>query len=219
MRIHFFGHAACAITASSGASLLIDPYLPGAFDGRFKYPRIVGDFVATTCTHDHIDHNATHLIDAPRIDAGEVGPFAISRFALSHDEFGGTKRGGSSDSLIVRVDGMSVVHLGDCGQSPEGHTPLHHCDVLLVPVGGYFTIGAFQAVEWWKRLQPRVCIPIHYRTPQCDLPIRGLETFLALVREYNRANASYIDVEVDSQLPRVVVLEPGPSQKTGGLAP
>lgn len=210
MRIHYFGHATCSLTAADGTCLLIDPYESGAFGGRFRYPPILGTFHAVTATHDHIDHHALHTVDAPYIHEGQTGPFEIKRFPLAHDEYDGKRRGGYTDALMIQVDNLCVVHLGDCGQSPEGLTPLRGCDVLFVPVGGFYTIGAFQAWEWVRRIQPRVAIPIHYKTPECDLPIRTLETFLALAREYNRAPESYIDVEVSAHLPRVVVIPHGP---------
>ena len=109
--------------------------------------------------------------------------------------------------LTIEVDGLRVMHLGDVGQAVPEDWPITSPDILFVPVGGFFTIGAFQANEWIRRTGARCAVPIHYRTPQCDLPIRGIETFLALAREYNRLSESYFNVEVGSVLPRVLVLD------------
>ncbi len=219
MRIDFFGHAACALTSNSGARLLIDPYEPGGFGGKISYPEIHGDFEAVVCTHDHLDHNAVHAVKPvapPRVEEGKVGPFLIERIRLDHDEYRGQRRGGTTDALMIHVDGLCILHLGDVGQAPNGQWPIAHCDVLLVPIGGFFTIGAFQAREWIRRSGARLTIPIHYHTASCDLKIRGLETFLALEREYKWSSESYILVTEEERSSRVVVIEPPRVKKTEG---
>ncbi len=219
MRIDFFGHAACALTSNSGARLLIDPYDPGGFGGKISYPEIHGEFEAVVCTHDHLDHNAVHAVrpvPPPRVEEGTVGPFSIERIRLDHDEYGGKRRGGQTDALMIQVDGLCILHLGDVGQAPDGQWPIANCDVLLVPIGGFFTIGAFQAREWIRRSGARLAIPIHYSTPSCDLKIRGLETFLALEREYKWSSESYILETEDTRSSRVVVIEPPRGKKTAG---
>ncbi|MEZ4461562.1 MAG: MBL fold metallo-hydrolase [bacterium] len=209
MRIRYHGHACVSLTASNGACLLVDPYQPGGFGGKMRYPPIVGEFVGAVCTHDHLDHSdlADVVPPPPLVHDGVVGPFSIERRAVAHDEYDGLRRGGFTDVLTIACDQWTLMHLGDVGQAVPHDWPITCPDILFVPVGGFFTIGAFQAIEWIRRTGARCAIPIHYRTPQCDLPIRGIETFLALVREYNRRSESYIDVEVDSVLPRVLVLD------------
>lgn len=220
MRITYYGHACCALTSASGASLLIDPYEPGGFSGVMRYREIRRNFIAGVATHDHLDHHGFEFVTPvpPIVIDGEVGPFVIRRLTLDHDEFGGRTRGGRSDALMIEVDEWVIVHLGDVGQSPPD-LPITSCDVALVPIGGNFTIGAFQAWEWICRLGPRCAVPVHYATRDCDLPIRGLETFLALAREYKWLPESYIDVEVDTDLPRVAVLNVDSEDKSDALAP
>jgi L-ascorbate metabolism protein UlaG (beta-lactamase superfamily) len=191
MRIDVLGHACVTLTAQSGQKLLIDPYQPGGFGGRMRYPpiEVSPDYVATT--HDHADHAA---IDAVPGDPEELsgardvsaGPFRIRRFEFDHDEYDGRRFGGSVDVLRIEADGRSVVHGADIGQSPPPSVdpPLRGSDLFMVPVGGLYTIGAGQAVEWCARLAPRRVMPIHFKTEQCDLPIDGPETFLHLVASH-----------------------------------
>jgi len=219
MRIDYYGHAACSLTSDSGARLLIDPFEPGGFGGKIAYPEIRGVFDAVVCTHDHLDHNAVHAVrptPPPRIEEGQAGPFFIERVRLDHDEYGGKRRGATTDGLIIKVDGLCIFHLGDVGQAPDGRWPITQCDVLLIPIGGFFTIGAFQAREWIRRSGARLVIPIHYHTESCDLEIHGLATFLALEREYKWVSGSYTLETGDTQFSRVVVIEPPQVKKTVG---
>lgn len=182
MELEFLGHA-CVALRSDGATLLVDPYAPGQFDGQMAYREIdvIADYVA--CTHAHIDHAAVWAVPGNPVvvDAGVAGPFRISRVGLAHDEYGGRRRGGRVDALRIEAGGVVVLHLSDVGESPRPAVVEAHrrVDVLLVPVGGMYTIGAAQAWEWVERIDPAVAIPIHYRTTACSLPIRDASVYQA----------------------------------------
>ena len=178
MNIHLLGHAAVALEDARG-TLIIDPFESGGFGGAMAYPPISMRADWVVCTHEHLDHCAVHTLPgAPeRVEQGCFGPFEIARVRAEHDEYGGRRRGGSVDLLEVRWGERRVVHLSDVGHSPrrEQVERLRGADVLLVPAGGFFTIGAAQAREWAQRLAPRWVIPVHYKTPSCQLRLRGVE--------------------------------------------
>lgn len=185
MEARFLGHAAVLLTSEDGTTLLIDPYNPGGFGGRMNYRPIPYRADAVVCSHDHLDHCAVnHLGNSPHLineDDEGYGPFEVIRHAAFHDEYGGRRRGGVVDVLEIRVDGLKLVHLADVGHSPSAALvePLRGADVLFVPVGGFFTIGAAQAHEWKRRLAPRRCVPVHYRTERCTLTLRPRQVFEA----------------------------------------
>ena len=78
------------------------------------------------------------------------------------------------------MDGIRVCHLGDLGHllSDEQIAELGRVDILLIPVGGYFTIDARVATQVCNQLKPRVIIPMHYRNDKCAFPITGVDDFL-----------------------------------------
>src|SRR5690554_399356 len=184
VELRFLGHAAMRLRAGDQTTLMIDPYNPGGYGGRMGYAPIPYKADAVVCSHAHADHAAVEdLPTTPLLIEGDAdfGPFSVRRHPAFHDEYGGRRRGGAVDILEIRVDGRRIVHLSDVGHSP---TPalieaLWAPDILCVPVGGNFTIGAAQAFEWWQRLAPVRCVPIHAKTARCRLELQGSEVFEA----------------------------------------
>lgn len=215
MKARFLGHAAVLLESEDGTSLLIDPYNPGGFGGKMAYRPIAYEADAVVCSHQHADHCALKpLRNSPHLINGDAsyGPFAVRRHRAFHDEYGGRRRGGAVDVLEIRVDGLRVVHLSDVGHSPPAGLveALKRPDWLFVPVGGFFTVGAAQAHEWWRRLAARHVVPVHYRTDRCGLTIRPRAHFEAYLHAGAHAEDSCVElrsrmVSFDSS---VVLLDP-----------
>jgi len=215
IHIRFLGHACLLLTAPDQTTLLIDPYNPGGFGGKMGYGPIpyLADFVV--CTHDHVDHCAINDLPTPHpqtIHDGPAGEFQIDRFQAAHDEYEGRRRGGMVDILRIKTGRLTMVHLSDVGHSPSGELldAIGPVDLLFVPVGGYFTIGAAQAREWCQRTGARLIFPIHYRTTRCTLPLLPLQTFtsqgFAVIMQQDSVIAINYDLLSFEQ--QVVVLEP-----------
>lgn len=214
VELRFLGHAAMRLRARDGTTLLIDPYNPGGFGGRMGYAPIPYRADAVVCSHGHADHAALgDLKNTPHLMQGDevFGPFAVRRHRACHDEYGGRRRGGAVDILEICVDGRRVVHLSDVGHSPtpELVEALRAPDMLCVPVGGNFTIGAAQAFEWWQRLGPRRCVPIHAKTPRCGLDLLPSTIFEAYFRADSLADSpagppagAHSFIELDSAMIR-----------------
>jgi L-ascorbate metabolism protein UlaG (beta-lactamase superfamily) len=215
MRIKFLGHATFLIT-TAGKKIVTDPYEPGGFGGAIGYGPLeeAADFV--TVSHNHADHNSVKTVPGnPRVisQAGEETHDGI-RFrslATHHDATRGAERG-QNIVWVIEAEGISVCHLGDLGHtlSPEDVLALGRINVLLVPVGGTFTIDANGAGEVVKRVRPNIAIPMHYLTPKCGFNLATVDTFLAGKSRIKRVEGSQIDLAADS-LPaptEIVVLEP-----------
>ncbi|QDG53773.1 MBL fold metallo-hydrolase [Persicimonas caeni] len=200
MEARFLGHAAVLLTSQDGTALLVDPYNPGGFGQKMGYGPIPYRADAVVCSHEHLDHcglsylpNQPHHIEGN----GEFGPFSVRRYRAFHDEYGGRRRGGAVDVLAIEADGMTLVHLSDVGHSPTDALvdALARPDVLFVPVGGFYTIGAAQAREWHRRLAPSVVIPLHYKTDRCGLPLRGRADFEAQVGGRGAEQGSCVELK------------------------
>jgi L-ascorbate metabolism protein UlaG (beta-lactamase superfamily) len=124
-----------------------------------------------------------------------VGAWKITGVDVAHDEEGGRSRG--KNTIIVLDDGdVRLVHLGDLGHAltPETVAAIGPVDVLMIPVGGYFTIDHTQAAEVVEAMSPSVVIPMHYKTPKVDFSISGPEPFLATQANVERPATSTIEI-------------------------
>ncbi|TWH52005.1 MBL fold metallo-hydrolase [Sporomusa sp. KB1] len=179
MKIKWFGHSCFLITADNGVSVLTDP-----FDGTvgYKVPEVAADIVTTS--HDHHDHNYTQAVQGDFLHVNKTGTFShkgieMVGVATFHDERNGAQRGKNTIYKFI-VDGIHICHCGDLGHmlTPEQMKEIGHVDTLLLPVGGFATIGPEQAVEVTKLLNPSLIIPMHFQTEVLNFPLAGVEDFL-----------------------------------------
>ncbi len=182
MTIKFLGHASFLITSKDRVRIITDPYEPGGFGGTFRYRPITDEADIVTVSHDHADHNYAQGVPGNPVvvtSSGEVKGIDFEVIESYHDDTQGAQRG-INRVVCFEVDGIKVCHLGDLGHllSAEQVTSVGHVDILLVPVGGTFTINPSQAAEVIAQLQPSVAIPMHFKRPEVDLPITPLGEFL-----------------------------------------
>ena len=184
MLITYHGHSEFYLEGANGFALLTDPY-----DAHVGYP--MGEYRcdAVTVSHGHGDHNFTRKASgAPAIidSAGEWHPapeVKVTAIPSVHDDANGAKRG---KNLIMKIEmeGLALVHLGDQGAPLTGGqiAALGRVDVLMIPVGGFYTIDAKTAFETVRALRPRVTIPMHYKTAvNAGWPISDEKEFLRLM--------------------------------------
>lgn len=183
MKIKFLGHAAFLIEAGNGVKIITDPYKSGCFDGGIKYQPITEEADIVTISHEHDDHNCTDIRGEPVFVRGaakkNVKGIEITGTDVFHDESGGSERG-KNTIFRMTVDGMSIVHLGDLGHplSDGDAKQIGAVDILFVPVGGYFTIDAKVAEDTVNKLNPRVVIPMHFKTEKCGFPIAAVDDYV-----------------------------------------
>jgi L-ascorbate metabolism protein UlaG (beta-lactamase superfamily) len=213
MKIKYLGHAAFLITSSDGTKVLIDPYEAGCFDGAVKYGKIDVQADVVACTHKHADHHG--LKDLPKgyelvEGAGDrtVKGIRIHGVATFHDGSKGSERGGNV-IFAFEIDGMNVVHLGDLGHPLDAAEVqrIGRVDVLLVPVGGFFTIDATVARDVIYGLDPKLVIPMHYKTESVDFPIEPVDGFLEGMAKVKRVDASEVEVTRLPETREIWVLE------------
>lgn len=159
VQITHHGHA-CFTLEAQGYRAVIDPYAWGMVPGQ---PDLKLEAEAVWCSHQHDDHNFTKAVKLVPTDA--PAPYTVTEYLTPHDDCGGAKRG-MNTVRIFDFGGLRVAHLGDigCFPSEELAQALKHIDCMLVPVGGYYTIGCQTASQIIRAAEPKVAIPMHYRT-------------------------------------------------------
>lgn len=188
MKLTWYGHS-CFHLESADGSLVFDPYEPGSVPG-LSLPSLKADRVL--CSHGHHDHCYAEGVTL----SGREFCGSISTVSCFHDDCGGRKRG---ENLITLVDaeGFRLVHLGDLGHmlSAAQLKSLGRVDILLVPVGGFYTIGPEAAAELVKLLSPAVTVPMHYRGKGFGYSeIENADKFLSLCENICYYNSSSIEL-------------------------
>jgi len=210
MKIKWLGHACFMITSDIGTRLITDPYQPNEV---LTYGEIKESADIVTVSHDHLDHsNVAAVGGSPEVVTGtaEVKGIEFKGIPCYHDDAGGRLRG-NNIIFCFQVDGIRVCHLGDLGHqlSDKQVAEIGTVDILLIPVGGYFTIDAKAASEVCNRLAPKVVIPMHYKTDKCDFPIAGVDEFLRGKGDVSRLGASEVEFK-QGELPattQIIVLK------------
>lgn len=210
MDIYWYGQA-CFKLKGKSASIVIDPYNPD-FVG-LKPPK---DLEADIClvSHDHKDHSEVSLVSGePKIfnGAGEYDAKGIAVVGVGtfHDNKKGAERGRNTVYNCL-IDGLNIVHLGDIGHvlSEEEVAEIGETDILLVPVGGVYTIEAKEAAEIISQLEPRIIIPMHYLLPGLKFGLDPLDKFLKEMGVEEAVPASKLSITKEKlpEEPQVIVL-------------
>ena len=173
---------------------------------------------AVTVSHAHGDHsevgkaeNYTALVDYAGTTVLAPG-VVVKGIESWHDDQQGALRG-PNRIYILEADGLRIAHLGDLGAWDDALAErLTGLDILLIPVGGYYTIDAQSAAALCHRVQPRMIIPMHYRTQaNADWPIAPVEDFLSAMDAQDAPRMPLLRVTAKdlSEQPRVAVLTEG----------
>ncbi len=214
MKIRYVGHSCFLLTTSKGVRILTDPYQHGAYDGDVRYRPITDTADVVLVSHSHPDHSyAAGVGGRPSVfkDAGSHFSKGINFLGVPmwHDASRGAQRG-SVVAFRFEADGIAVAHLGDLGHTPDGAAAakLRPIDILFMPVGGYFTIGAPEAQAVLDALSPRLVIPMHYKTAGVDFSIETVDPFLKGRKGVRRESVSEVTVEAGAVPVGVLVLTP-----------
>lgn len=189
MHIRYLGHSCFQITSAKGTSIITDPYTGVGYELPMN---LSAD--AVTTSHAHFDHNFTQAIQTEcvinTLGGHSVADIEILGLASWHDEKQGALRG---NNIIYKynVDGITICHLGDLGEdiSTELTERIGKADVLMVPVGGTYTINALQAKSLVEKVAPKIVIPMHFKGDGsldiCDLSVFLKEFPLSIIQKTN----------------------------------
>lgn len=212
MTISWYGQS-CFRIETRKAVLAIDPF---SKEIGLAPPRFAAELVLVT--HSHPDHaNTSAIAGGPRLIAGpgeyEAHGISVTGIPTFHDAERGRKRG-LNTAYRVEADGLAVVHLGDFGEASlreETAEAIGDVDVLLVPVGGTYTVGADAAARIVGQIEPKLVIPMHYRLPGLRVKLAAVEEFLKAAGATAAERLGKLAVkkkDLAEGQTRVVVLEP-----------
>lgn len=190
MQIKWLGHS-CFRVECQGYALVLDPFEPGSVPGCREVQEVADQVL---CSHEHHDHN--YRAGVTLRQDGPANPFIITALPSFHDDCGGEKRGPNIIHLL-EAEGLRAAHFGDVGAmpSPEVLEKLQNLDAVMLPVGGHFTVGPKEAKEIVDAIQPRVVIPMHYRSDAFGFDVLGpVEDFLELDSHWMRYDTDTIEI-------------------------
>lgn len=200
MEITYFGHS-CFRIKGKNVALVTDPFSEGMIG--LKLPKIAGDIV--TISHHHGDHDyiegvsdVRKVIDGPgEYEVSGVSIIGVSSF---HDNSKGSERG-KNTIYVIEIDGFRLAHLGDLGHKLDENQikQMGNIDILLIPVGGTYTIDAKTAVEVYKQIGPSIIVPMHFKPENASNEILNN---LTPVDDFLKESALRIE-----RLPKLVVKE------------
>ncbi len=216
MKVKWYGHASFLITSAKGTKVITDPYEPGGYGGAISYGKIPDSADIVLVSHDHADHNFIKGVPgSPAIIKGAGSHSAkdlkIKGIATYHDDQKGSQRG-SNTIFCFTMDGLQVCHLGDLGHllTDEEAKQIGPVDVLMMPVGGFYTIDPEGATKTMQKLNPRVTFPMHFKTPRCGFPLSQVEDFTKGKAGVKNLGGSEVELKKET-LPKsseIMVLQP-----------
>jgi L-ascorbate metabolism protein UlaG (beta-lactamase superfamily) len=196
MDITWLGHSSFLIEDSRGRKILTDP-----FDETVGYELYRGNPDIITISHHHFDHDYVALMpqSAQKLDSPGVFDFdgiKITGISTFHDKSKGSKRGRNT-IFIMEADGYRICHLGDLGYvlSTSEIESLGKIDVLMIPVGGIFTIDAAEAEALSKAIGSSIILPMHYKTPAINFELSGVEAFLSRMEDVEKIESNKLTLQ------------------------
>lgn len=215
MKIKYLGHSCFVLTESTGTTVVTDPYNRIGI----KMPKVQAD--AVTVSHHHYDHDfvkgvskkGEKLTVINKEGEYELSGVGIKGIKSYHDEVQGEKRG---ENVIFkfRMDGLHICHMGDIGEecSAELLEMLLPVNILLIPVGGTYTIDAEQAKEYVDRLMPEIVIPMHYKAKGIQMDIDKPDEFIDLcdseeIEECESGELEFFRDDLSDDTTKVILME------------
>ncbi len=215
MDITYLGQSSFKIKAKN-TTLVTDPFDPGVVG--IKYPKL-SEIDIVTVSHAHSDHNHLANIKDPRMVLQEPGEYEIGGVSIRgigsfHDDKKGELRG-SNTIFVFEADGLRFAHFGDLGHKlGEGVIEeLGTIDVLMLPVGGFYTVDAQVAAEIVRSIEPAITIPMHYQVKGLSSDIHDkltpVDDFLKILgmSVENLEKLSVKKMDISETESKVVVLE------------
>ncbi len=179
MKISWYGHSCFKIKCKE-TDLIIDPYSDSI---GIKMPKIKAD--AVLITHNHDDHNNINAVSGDPVIINGPGEYELKGVFIYgkrayHDDKNGEEKGAIT-MYLIEDEGVKLAHLGDLGQKKLTDDQLEFLDdvdILLVPVGGPYSLKSADAINVINEIEPRVVIPMHYKIDGVNIDLESVDKFI-----------------------------------------
>lgn len=194
MQITWYGHSCFLIKTSIGKRILIDP-----FDSSLGYDNNFPKCDLITISNNHFDSSYINDLNLKTKVINETGIFDMNFIKVEglnsfHDKYNGLKRG-PNIIYIFSDSKYSICHLGDLGHIPSISVleKLKNIDILLVPIGGQFTLNGSEAAKLCKLISPKYIIPMHYKTNKTSLYLDDPKNFIISMKNIKKVHSNILD--------------------------
>ena len=198
---------------NSQVKIVIDPF---SEEIGLKVPKLEADILLVT--HNHYDHNNVKAVSGNPFLIFGPGEYEIKNVFIQgiesfHDNSEGKERGGNTIYTIEAED-LKICHLGDFGQKELNQEQLEkigQVDILMIPIGGVFTISAKEALKIMSQIEPKITIPMHYVLPKLKIKLDSIDKFLkslGIKKLEPQSKLSLKKKDLSPEEARIVVLKP-----------
>ncbi len=217
MIITWHGQSCFQISSSQGknnkVSIVIDPFDK---ETGLRVPKLQADIVLVS--HDHHDHNNIGAVSEDPFVIKGPGEYDIKGAFIQgitgfHDDSQGSQRG-SSTIYTINTEELRICHLGDLGQkelSSEQLDIINEVDILMIPIGGTYTIDANEAAKIIAQIEPKIIIPMHYHIPKLKIKLDSADKFLKTMGIKKLEPLPRLTIkkkELSSEEAKIILLQP-----------
>ena len=207
MKIRYLGHSCFEFVSKEGIRVITDPYT------KVGYELPNGLFAdVLTLSHAHFDHNYAPAVKS-KLTLTNAQKYLFDGIEIEgidsyHDPKMGALRGGNI-IFKINIDGITLCHMGDIGEECSANLveKIGKVDVLLIPVGGTYTVDALGAKKYIEEIHPKAVIPMHYKPLDGALDIAGIQPFLDLYKEEPIQKALDGVFELDESTSGIIYME------------
>lgn len=217
--IEWYGHSCFLMTTSQGTKIITDPV-------NKWYPRQPHQADVVTVSHNHGDHNAVQIVwNNPIILYGktreEIDPEQkfikidetikdVHIYNVNSNHFKPDHSPSLNAIFVFEFDGLRICHMGDIGRvlTQEQIDEIGAVDILMIPVGGYYTVEIAEADYIIAQLNPKIVLPMHYRNDVVDFVPNTLDDFLkekANIKRLNSAELKISKAELPDKLTYIIL--------------
>lgn len=217
MQIVWHGQSCFQITTSQGknnqVNIVIDP-----FDETIglRVPKLEANILLIS--HPHHDHNNVKAVSGDPVLISGPGEYEVKEVFIQgipsfHDSSLGKERG-QNTIYTIETEEIRLCHLGDFGQkelTSEQIEKIGEVDILMIPVGGIYTISAKESAKVMSQIEPSIIIPMHYQIPKLRLKLDGLDKFLKIMgikKIEPLAKLSIKKKDISPEEAKIIVLKP-----------